>query len=46
MIMKRRSTIKKKEIRMNKQPEFIFIHQGLRLKTPQKKEWDLAYPWY
>lgn len=31
---------------MNKQPEFIFIHQGLRLKTPQKKEWDLAYPWY
>ena len=29
-----------------KQPEFININDTLRLKTPKKSEWDLAYPWY
>ena len=28
------------------QPEFIEINSALRLRTPKKSDWDLAYPWY
>lgn len=31
---------------MNQQFNLIPIHETLRLRTPEKKEWDLAYPWY
>ena len=31
---------------MNEQPKLINIHETLRLRTPEKKDWDLAYPWY
>ena len=29
-----------------KQPEIININDTLRLKTPKKTDWDLAYPRY
>ena len=28
------------------QPEFIEINSALRLRTPKKSDWHLAYPWY
>ena len=31
---------------MQQQPEFIEINSALRLRTPKKSDWDLAYPWY
>lgn len=31
---------------MSEQPKIIQINETLRLKTPKKSEWDLAYPWY
>ncbi|MBQ1786183.1 MAG: GNAT family N-acetyltransferase, partial [Turicibacter sp.] len=31
---------------MNQQPKYIEINETLRLRTPEKKDWDLAYPWY
>ena len=31
---------------MNQQPKLININETLRLRTPDKKDWDLAYPWY
>ena len=31
---------------MQTQPKWIDIDASLRLKTPKKSEWKLAYPWY
>ena len=38
--------LKKRGERIMKQPEIININDTLRLKTPKKTDWDLAYPWY
>lgn len=31
---------------VSQQPEIIQINATLRLRTPKKSDWDLAFPWY
>jgi hypothetical protein len=28
------------------QPDIIEIHRELRLRTPNKRQWEVALPWY